>query len=219
MKKIFTLFVSVFCVTFAANAQLKIQNGNLFFNVPNDYSSNMADYRDYIIWKAKTNLFIGVYPNEGEFRIIPGPLGSTIGPARQGYIDMSDSRGDYHDMYIGNIYTLGSIYNISDARTKINIRPINSAMNTILRLNPVKYQFAEQAVSKSARSVSGADGTETGFIAQEMAEILPNAVTINKNDQYMIDYISLIPILTGAIQELNARVEALERENATLKNR
>ncbi len=74
-------------------------------------------------------------------------------------------------------------------------------------------------VPKSTAKVTGADGTETGFLAQEVAQVLPNAVAVTEDDQYLVNYISIIPILVKSVQELNARVEALEKENAALKNR
>jgi hypothetical protein len=59
----------------------------------------------------------------------------------------------------------------------------------------------------------------TGFIAQELFEIFPNAVTKPDNDDKMwsVDYGKVTPLLVKAIQEQQAQIANLSAENDTLK--
>ena len=53
---------------------------------------------------------------------------------------------------------------------------------------------------------------EYGFLAQELDSIIPGAVALTEEGDRLVNYSALIPILTGAIQELTARVAALESQ-------
>jgi hypothetical protein len=69
----------------------------------------------------------------------------------------------------------------------------------------------------------------TGFIAQELYDIFPNAVTkpANAEEMWSVDYGKVTPLLVKAIQEQQAEIEALKAklesfdnlkaENSTLK--
>ena len=59
---------------------------------------------------------------------------------------------------------------------------------------------------------AAANPKEIGFISQEVEQILPDIVAIDEDGQKLLNYTAIIPILTAAIQELNARVEALEQQ-------
>jgi len=100
----------------------------------------------------------------------------------------------------GNYFFAGS--NVSDVRLKENIEVINyNATEKLLQLVPKSYNMIEHpTISKS------------GFIAQEVKEILPNFVngTESENEYLGIDYNGILSLAVKAIQELKA-------ENDTLK--
>lgn len=95
----------------------------------------------------------------------------------------------------------------SDEKYKYNILPINYGLNTILQLKPVNFQW-----------INGEEN-DLGFIAQDVAEIIPEAVSTNWNSDLLFRYESIIPILTKAIQEQNALIKALEQRILTLENK
>ena len=117
---------------------------------------------------------------------------------------------------VGNINTNGSstVYaTSSDYRLKENIAPMMGALAKVSALKPVTYKW----------KVDGSNGE--GFIAHELAEVVPNAVTGEKDavDEegkpvYQgVDTSFLVATLTAAIQEqqqiindLKARIETLE---------
>ena len=95
----------------------------------------------------------------------------------------------------------------SDAKYKYNIRPLNYGLETLLQLNPVNFQWIE------------GEEEDLGFIAQDVAEIIPEAVNTNWNSDFLFRYESLIPILTKAIQEQQAHIKALEQRIFNLENK
>ena len=113
---------------------------------------------------------------------------------------------------IGTITKSGAsstAYNTSsDYRLKEDIVPMVGALDTVAALKPVTYKW----------KVDGSDGQ--GFIAHELQEVVPDCVSGEKdaideegNPQHQgIDTSFLVATLTAAIQELNAKVTALETQ-------
>ena len=101
----------------------------------------------------------------------------------------------------------------SDYRLKDNIAPMTGALAKVAALKPCTYNW----------KADGSDGE--GFIAHELAEVVPQCVTGEKdavdaegNPVYQgIDTSFLVATLTAAIQELKAEVDSLKSEINTLK--
>jgi hypothetical protein len=111
---------------------------------------------------------------------------------------------------VGSIVTTASStsYNTSsDYRLKENVVPIENAVARIDSLNPVRFNFT----SDPTRTVDG-------FLAHEVTPVVPEAITgekdavdVDGNPVYQgIDQAKLVPLLVAAVQELSARVSALE---------
>ena len=95
----------------------------------------------------------------------------------------------------------------SDRRLKENITPTTiNAIDTINKLNMVKFDFIKDKKHE-----------EVGLIAQEVEEIIPQAISRDpeSEDSYLhIDYTAFVPYLIKAIQELNHKLEKVnERRN------
>jgi hypothetical protein len=106
----------------------------------------------------------------------------------------------------GNISTNGAITSytsLSDYRLKENIAPMTGALATVAQLKPCTYIWKE----------NGAEGQ--GFIAHELQEFVPDAVTGEKDaikedgsiQPQSVDTSFLVATLTAAIQELKAIVD------------
>jgi hypothetical protein len=124
--------------------------------------------------------------------------------------------------YCGEIYTgsgTSTTYsNASDYRLKEDVQAMQGALSKVMALKPVTYKW----------KADGASGE--GFIAHELQEVVPLAVSRHKdavdadgNPEYQgIDQSKLVATLTAAIQEqqalitaLTTRITALENNNAT----
>jgi hypothetical protein len=106
------------------------------------------------------------------------------------------------------ISNTGTTYDTgSDYRLKENAQPIQNGLERLNQLNPVKFDWK-------------ADGTSSeGFIAHEVQEIFPDAVSGEKDAETMqgMDYGRITPLLVKAIQEQQTQIDALQSEINTLK--
>ena len=112
----------------------------------------------------------------------------------------------------GNFYALGdisgaSITDRSDIRLKENIYNYNNGLNDVLSLNPVYYNLKDNPNKQ-----------RLGFIAQDVRDIIPQAITGNEDDGFLgITYGSITAVLTKAIQEQQAIIESQATEIEQLK--
>ena len=113
-----------------------------------------------------------------------------------------------------NVYTSGNVFAkgvqlSSDYRLKKNIIPIKDGISTIMKLNPVNYD------KKNSLDALNYDKKENGFIAQEIQKVIPYIVIEGEdNDKLLsVDYTSIIPVLTKAIQEQQIIIEQLKKSN------
>ena len=117
----------------------------------------------------------------------------------------------YNGTNTGRIETSGtttSYVTSSDYRLKENVQPMTGALAKVAALKPVTYTWK-------------ADGSAgEGFIAHELAEVVPQCVTGEKdavdekgNPKYQgIDTSFLVGTLTAAIQELKASLDEVKLE-------
>ena len=89
----------------------------------------------------------------------------------------------------------------SDQRLKDNISPIDDPLAKVLSISGNTYDWNDK---------SGKEGHDVGVIAQEVLEVLPEAVTTRDNGYLAVDYQRLVPLLVEAVKELSAKVSALE---------
>lgn len=99
----------------------------------------------------------------------------------------------------GNVTFSGDVTAFSDARLKKNVTTIDNALSKVLTLRGVTFDHVEQ-------------GRGTGLIAQEVQEVLPEAVHVTPGDEgYLtVAYGNTVGLLVEAIKELTAKVQVLE---------
>ena len=105
---------------------------------------------------------------------------------------------------VGSISTSGSATacnTSSDYRLKEDLKDFN-ALEIASKIK--MYDFKWKAD----------DSRSYGVMAHELQEVVPQAVSGNKDseDMQQVDYSKLVPILLKSIQELEARVQELEKE-------
>jgi hypothetical protein len=113
--------------------------------------------------------------------------------------------------YIQITGTTTSYGSASDARLKENIVDASSAIDSINSIKVRSFDF-----------ISDKSSVKYGFIAQELHQVAPDAVLIGADKEdgsieipWGIDASKLVPYLVKAIQELNAKVTALEAQLGT----
>jgi hypothetical protein len=160
----------------------------------------------------------------GQMSMGNGGLGRRLSIDPGWYWEWNSSNGDliwggpsgaqfwvtrYSDRYCGNqigpVFGNGAYINFSDARGKTDIAPAKQGLDEIMKLKPVSF--------RRVREEGKAGGVELGFTAQDVQEVLPEAVHPLEAGADPHLGVSLDPIvvsLVNAVQHLVARLEALE---------
>ncbi|HRH60189.1 MAG TPA: tail fiber domain-containing protein [Chitinophagaceae bacterium] len=117
----------------------------------------------------------------------------------------------------GNMYA-DLYYQASDAKLKKNIKDMPSGLDIVKQLKPKTYQYDN--VKYNALGLD--DRMHYGFLAQDVEQVMPNSVTTEKKalsmkngqrqveEVKLVETMSLIPVLTKAIQEQQAQIEELK---------
>ena len=131
---------------------------------------------------------------------VAGNVGIGTNAPQAGYrMTVNDS------LYVGGRVSSAGYTTRSDYNLKDEIKGINYGLNDVLQLQPVSYTYKSNGEH------------QLGFIAQDIGVIIPESVHF---DGYMgVDYQSIIPILTKAIQEQQALIKALEQRIINLENK
>jgi hypothetical protein len=159
--------------------------------------------------------FYGGTPSTGNNGLNIFPEGDGASSVKQAfYVDNTGARIIVRFInpngIVGAINTSGSSTSYatsSDYRLKENVVVMTGATDRLKQLNPSRFNF-----------IADPDTTVDGFLAHEVQAIVPEAITGTKdavdadgNPEYQgIDQSKLVPLLVATIQELEARITALE---------
>ena len=132
---------------------------------------------------------IGVEPNNYKFEVASG-TGVTYDPSLTYGIHTSNepniivetntTNTNICAKFNSSIWTSGNVISSSDERIKTNIRDLqdDSALQMILNIQPKKYNYIDLR-GRGLTDTSRGTGTEIyGFIAQQIKEVIPDAVKI-----------------------------------------
>lgn len=100
----------------------------------------------------------------------------------------------------------------SDIRSKTNIEPIQGALGLVKRLRGVRFDWKDE----NQRATTG---KESGFIAQEVREVLPSVVREDGRGMLSITLNALPAYLVEAVKEQQTQIEALQAQVAQLSEK
>ncbi len=191
---------------------------------------------------------------EGNYMAIKAvsDAGSSTGPAYGIYSECSGSAGTRYGVYgyaagsatnrygvygsaaaVSNSYALycdgngvytGTWSKTSDLKLKKDLKPIDNSLSKIIQLSPKSYKYK----TKEFSFMNLPEGTQFGFVAQEIEKVFPELVTtvshpknkgkeVEMEEYKAVNYIGLIPMYAAAIQEQQQQINNLKKENAALK--
>ena len=142
-------------------------------------------------------------------RILPisGTGGTTVGTGFQNITSPGGGGMGKAAQAIGMAANLASIFGACDYRLKDNIEDLpDDAIGKVLELKPRSYNY---------RNEHGFDPKPVkGFVAHEVAPVLPEAVKGEKNGHFaqMVDLNSVLALVAKATQELAEKVDRIERQ-------
>lgn len=132
-----------------------------------------------------------------------------VGNACMG-INTSTTSSSYAAYVNGNLYATGDITAYSDRRKKTDIVTIDNALDKVTKLRGVYYNKIDDLEK----------GRQTGVIAQEINEVLPEVVTYAADvDEYGVKYGNIVGVLIEAIKEQQKQIEELQDKlNSLIQN-
>jgi hypothetical protein len=190
------------------NTRVEIFGGNLSINS----SSQPA-----IHWRTGSNtlrfamfenggfLDIGRYNDAGAYVSSPVSISRASGEV---FMGGATDQGAYNLQVGGTgVWGAGAYINGSDERLKDNISEITEGLEVVKKLRPVSFNYKPTHSKDTSK--------QAGFIAQELLVALEGKDYLEGTVQqgpefYNVAYQNLIPVMAKAIQELTAKVEALE---------
>ena len=174
---------------------------------------------------AQTGEFWSGTANVDGFEVITYPVGNvvTVGIQRAGVFPplhlakpVGAADGDSFLSLVSNglrgsitVAGGGVAFNTtSDERLKEHIRPSAKGLGEVMKIQVSDYNY---------KASPGRE--ETGFIAQQLNTVFPNAVTPGGEDPaknpWTVDYARVTPVLVKAIQEQQAEIGSLKAQAAT----
>jgi len=122
-------------------------------------------------------------------------------------VGTSSSNGNGAYLTAAGVWT-----NASDRRLKENIRTSPYGLKALMKLKPSAYEMI------------GTHDKQIGFIAQDVAEVVPEVVSVDKEGRYGLSYGNLLTVAVKAIQEMKTsddedkeKIDALIEENRKLR--
>ena len=102
----------------------------------------------------------------------------------------------------GNVKVNGVVVHASDIRLKKNIEPIDEALDKILKLRGVMFEWKNGPDNRNPE-----EGAQIGLIAQEVEAIIPEIVRTDPEGYKSVAYANVTAILIEAIKEQQGIIE------------
>jgi hypothetical protein len=96
----------------------------------------------------------------------------------------------------------------SDISLKTNIKPLEGALEKIMKLQGVSFTWKENTSENNLIGIKD----DLGFIAQQVQDVLPDLVRKNDNGLLSLRDKGIIPVLVEAIKELKAEIDILKQK-------
>ncbi len=101
----------------------------------------------------------------------------------------------------------------SDIRWKKSVETIPEALDKVLRLRGVNFQWRQ----KEYKDMDFASGQHIGLIAQEVEKVVPEVVSTSKNGYKSVEYANLVALLIEAVKGQQEEIEQLKVEIGRMK--
>jgi hypothetical protein len=116
----------------------------------------------------------------------------------------------------GNLHVTGGVIAnqplicASDIRLKTGIKPLESVLENINKIQPISYYFKDKETYSSNHQI--------GFSAQEIEKQFPELTARNDKGFLAVNYGQMSAVAIQAIKEQQVQIEALKKENKDQKD-
>jgi hypothetical protein len=153
---------------------------------------------------------------------------NTNAPVPNGVFNVLPNAGAFANFFLdvnGGVRAEG-FWAFSDQRFKTNVKTIENPMERIMKMRGTSYLFTGPSTTEGQKG-----SVQLGFIAQELEQVVPEAVVQGTDGIYAVNYNALTPLVIEGmkqqqgnidvqnkqITEQQKRIETLEAEIAALK--
>ena len=186
----------------AANSAASFNTSNLVNRTDNQTVAGVKTFTTNVYAPA----FQAVGGSPGLEMHIPGVGARFLYLANDGVTRLVTSTGNFGGIGVlmaidagGNLTMQGNVTAFSDSRLKTNLKPIGLALDKVCYLNGYTYD----------RIATGR--REVGLIAQELRDVLPEAVFGDEAEGVLsVAYGNVVALLVEAIKELRSEVNSLK---------
>lgn len=200
-----------------AGAQMRFQrlSGGTYADIGQSPDGNFEvriDDQSYITVTPGGEVFL---PSRSRFGTTFGGVPATVqvfGRASDTFaMVVGDPTGIYRLSVNNNgaVATQCGIICASDERLKENITNLETPLDKVMALRGVSFTWKDETLAKR--------GTQLGFVAQEVQQVLPELIGETPDGMLGVDYASLTSVLTGAVQEQQAQIDTMQRQIAALE--
>ncbi|MGL5892657.1 MAG: tail fiber domain-containing protein [Bacteroidia bacterium] len=207
---------------------LRAQNGNAGVNCQVNgnaaeitwqdlqYSNDVAfatNTQDRLTFNFRNNVNVNNTTNKREVMTIlaNGRVGiNTAAPVNSGTANVLPVTGamDFYLDVFGGARAQG-FWAFSDQRFKTNVKTIENPMARVMKMRGTSYLFTGPGSTEGIQQI--------GFIAQELEQVVPEAVVLGDDGIYAVNYGALTPILVEGMKEQQQQIEAQQAEIAALR--
>jgi hypothetical protein len=177
------------------------QGSNIYYNLGGaGIGTGISSVLSGVAWDVSGPIRIRNGPTYMSSLGVNIPYGSTLTAAADilGSLRAQSLQIDTTGTFKGRV-TAKDFLSLSDRRFKDNIELISNAEIILSSIRGVRFQWKHSEI------------TDVGCIAQDVAAILPEAVSGTVETGLHLAYDKLVPVLIEAVKNLTARVEYLEK--------
>lgn len=181
-------YILLSIMSFSATSQIAYKNNGVSIGSKNvsDNRISITDMHSLSLRYGANALYLDVPPESSAF----------IYSSTDTILFRDKERGFYNLIRCKNIHTL------SDARAKIDIRPLDAGLSAT-------KDIGQRTSSKAKASIP---------FEEELARRFPNLVTRDSEGCLLVNYIELIPVLVNAVNELSEQAARQSDELKSLSN-
>jgi hypothetical protein len=189
------------------------------FSVPNPFTGTTHTTEVKILTQSTSDTQVRGRMTIGEeiyfYNVAPDlSLRTTISLTKDGDVlpgvDATYNLGDSNNRWAA-VYAANGIIQTSDGRLKEDVNDMAYGLDEVAELRPVSFEWRD----------SPDDDIHYGFIAQEVAEVLPEVVEGSgvPGDPLGMNYAEIVPLLVSAVQEQQGQIEDQESQITALEAR
>jgi len=203
-------------LTTTSNNAAQLRNDDNF----NHQSDNNIDFGDEVdAWmvssRENTNENSGIYGDRDFVTVwAPADSGRIIRFLDEDAWGDNDGNPYNNAAELAYIDNAGQFVQASDKNRKQHISKISDGLQKLIKLQGYTYEYK---LSASEKQKGGIPQRTSGVLAQELYEVLPEAVQVSEHGEYFVHYAGIIPLLIEAIKEQQDQIETLQNDNLKLK--